>query len=99
MTSTDTELDDLVERLRKWASITACEDPFLAGAEDADKTLYGEAADTISRLERERDEAREAIRALWDEYMKDEACDYVRINELIELAYEISTPSPKESEG
>lgn len=42
---------ELKERLHKWAVIAACEDPFLAGAEDAGKTLYGEALSRIAKLE------------------------------------------------
>jgi hypothetical protein len=49
--SSEPALSELVERLTKWAEITACEDPFLAGSEDAHKTLYGEAAQSLTALQ------------------------------------------------
>lgn len=60
------DVAEVLEKLRKWADIAACEDPFLAGSEDAHLTLYGEAAATIERLVREKAEMEADLRLIRD---------------------------------
>ena len=52
-------------------------------ADDQNPTTENEA------IKAERDALRETVVALWDEYSKDDECDYVKINGYIEEAAEI----------
>lgn len=61
-----------------------------------DRTPYrvaGAGSDLLPTMDREA--VIETIHAMYEEYMRDEECDYTKINRLIEVAYgQVSAPSP-----